>query len=268
MSDDAPSLHPPPELAELAPGFVPTLASRPDADAGAITTWRLDGPGGVARFAKVAPAGHAVPLRREAERAIWAAAYLPVPRVLALEATGPVTVLLTEALPGRDGTDPSWRRDLARHVGALGRGLRTFHDAVGDEWCPFRFDVATALDHVAGRVASGQVDPADFHSEHAHLSAEGALAELEAAAPADEELVVCHGDYCVPNVLLQAGAVTGYVDLGALGVADRWWDIAVGGWSTTWNFGDDLEPAFYEGYGIDPDPERIRWYRLLYDLAG
>ena len=78
---------------------------------------------------------------------------------------------------------------------------------------------------------------------------------------------MCHGDYCPPNMLLEGGRVTGYVDLGELGAADRWWDIAVGAWSVGWNFGDSLEPLFYESYGITPDPDRIRFYRLLYDLV-
>ena len=69
---------------------------------------------------------------------------------------------------------------------------------------------------------------AGFHEEHAHLTPAEALAELEATAPDDEDLVVCHGDFCPPNVLLQRARVTGYVDLGELGAADRWWDVAVG----------------------------------------
>jgi kanamycin kinase len=72
----------------------------------------------------------------------------------------------------------------------------------------------------------------------------------------------------MPNVLLdETGAVTGYVDLGELAVADRWWDVAVGAWSTTWNIGAGWEALFFASYGIEPDPDRIRFYRLLYDLA-
>ena len=123
------------------------------------------------------------------------------------------------------------------------------------------------MEHVARRVDSGDHQPGGFHAEHAHLSPAAALAELEATAPADEDLVVCHGDFCAPNVLLQEGRVTGYVDLGELGVADRWWDVAVGAWSVGWNFGKELEPLFYEAYGVTPDVGRIRFYRLLYDLA-
>ena len=43
--------------------------------------------------------------------------------------------------------------------------------------------------------------------------------------------------------------------------------IAVGAWSVTWNIGPGWEDLFYESYGVAPDPDRITFYRLLYDLA-
>ena len=94
------------------------------------------------RFAKVDTADGRYPtLRAESERMVWAAPYLPVPEVVACERVGSSTVLLTEALPGRDATHPGWRTDLPALVAALGRGLRAFHEAVAEEWCPFRFDI-------------------------------------------------------------------------------------------------------------------------------
>jgi kanamycin kinase len=255
----------PPELGEVAPGWVPTLAYRLVPH---LTTWRLTGPDGAVRFAKVARGRACYPgLRAESERMVWAAPYLPVPVVVVLAELGDVSILLTEALPGQDATAALWRDDLPGLVQALGHGLRRFHEAVGEEWCPFRFDLARALSHVEDRVRRDDVCRDGFHPEHAHLTPAGALAELEALAPDTEDLVVCHGDFCPPNMLLQDGAVTGFVDLGELGAADRWWDIAVGGWSVGWNFGEELEPLFYESYGIGPDPARIRFFRLLYDLA-
>jgi kanamycin kinase len=263
-SAQRPDGTPPPELARLAPGWSATFVYRL---VPGVTTWRLTAPeGGVERYAKVDSSGRWPTLRDEADRMVWAAPYLPVPHVVALEQFGDTWVLLTDALPGRNAVDPSSRHDLVALVSALGRGLRAFHDAVGEEWCPFRFEVARALEHVARRVAAGDI-AADLHECHAHLTPTAALAELRAGAPETEDLVVCHGDPCPPNFLLQGHTVTGYVDLGELGAADRWSDVAVGAWSVGWNYGTEFEPLYYESYGIDPDPERIRFYRLLYDLV-
>jgi kanamycin kinase len=257
---------PPPELDRIAPGWSATLAYQL---VPGLTTWRLTSPDGVVRFAKVASAGSAryPTLRGESERMVWAAPYLPVPEVVTLEELEGSTILVTEGLPGRDATHLHWRNDLPGLVRALGRGLRRFHEAVGEEWCPFRFDLGRSLAHVEERVRGDDIRGAGFHEEHAHLTPAAALAELEATAPDEEDLVVCHGDFCPPNVLLERGRVTGYVDLGELGAADRWWDVAVGAWSIGWNFGTELEPLFYESYGVIPDPARIRFFRLLYDLV-
>jgi kanamycin kinase len=260
-----PTPVPPSVLDRLAPGWTVTLAY---SQFPRMTTWRLTSPEGRTRFAKVDTGGTYPTLEGEAERLVWAAAYLPVPAVVAVEQVDGATILITEGLPGRDATDPRWRADLPALVSAYGRGLAAFHAAVEEEWCPFRFHLEAALEHVRHRVEAGLVEPArDFHKEFQDLSAEAALSVLEDTAPGTEDLVVCHGDYCPPNAVLTDGRVTGYVDLGELGVADRWWDIAVGGWSVVWNFGPEYERLFYESYGVEAAPERIRFYRLLYDLA-
>lgn len=256
---------PPERLSTLAPDWVPTLAYQLIPE---LTTWRLSHPDGRVRFAKVATTSAYPTLVGEAERMVWAAPYLPVPTVVTVDQSPGATILITEALPGSNAVDPVWRADLPHLVRALGTGLASFHRAVGDEWCPFRFDIGVALEHVRQRVDAGRIDPArNFRPEYQHLTAASALSTLERTAPPDEDLVVCHGDYCPPNALLVGGKVTGYVDLGELGVADRWWDIAVGAWSMCWNFGDEYEQLFYDSYGIESDPDRIAFYRLLYECV-
>jgi kanamycin kinase len=67
-------------------------------------------------------------------------------------------------------------------------------------------------------------------------------------------------------VLISDGRVSGCVDLGQLGVADRWWDLAVATWSVTWNLGPRWEDLFLDAYGVRRDPARVAFFRLLYDL--
>jgi kanamycin kinase len=90
----------------------------------------------------------------------------------------------------------------------------------------------------------------------------------EAVIPPPDRLVVCHGDACAPNTLIGAdGRWSAHVDLGALGVADRWADLAVATWSARWNYGPDWEQPLLDAYGVAADPERTAYYRLLYDLG-
>jgi kanamycin kinase len=89
-----------------------------------------------------------------------------------------------------------------------------------------------------------------------------------AQPPPVDRLVVCHGDACAPNTLIgDDGSFVGHVDLGSLGVADRWADLAVATWSTTWNYGPGWEEPLLDAYGVNADIERIGYYRLLWELG-
>ena len=229
-------------------------------------TWRLDD-GRSVRFVKVMTLGWEPCVEDERLRMEWAAAHLPVPKVIAHGRQSGVKWLLTAGLPGVPGTDERLAAEPAILVPILARGLRAFHDAPVQD-CLFTYRAAEALEFARERVAAARVDPVvHFHTEHAHLTPNQALARLEATCPTDEDLVVCHGDYCPPNVLIEGGEVTGYVDLGGLGVADRWWDLAVATWSVTWNYGPGWEQNFLQAYGVEADTVRTAFYRLLYDLG-
>jgi hypothetical protein len=44
-------------------------------------------------------------------------------------------------------------------------------------------------------------------------------------------------------------------------------DLAVATWSTTWNYGPGWEIPLLDAYGVDPDPDRTRYYRLLWEVG-
>lgn len=120
------------------------------------------------------------------------------------------------------------------------------------------------------RAGQGRLDPAAWDPAHRRLGVAGALTLL-ADVPPDDRLVVCHGDGCAPNTLLtDDGRFSGHVDLGDLGdlgVADRWADLAVAAWSTEWNYGLGWEGLLLDAYGVSADRGRMRYYRLLWDLG-
>ena len=230
-------------------------------------TWRLDRGDGQVRYLKVGYRASVPTISDECTRMRWARLYLPVPDVVDCGATNEIDWMLTAALPGMDATAAELRLDPAGLVASLARGLRQFHKAPTEE-CPFDSTNETAIKVVRRRIEAGQVNPeTHFHPEHSHFTPESALSDLERLQPTSEDLVVCHGDYCLPNVLIENGEVTGFLDLGELGVADRWRDLAVATWSVTWNVGPGWERHFLKAYGEVPDPRRMAFYRLLYDLT-
>lgn len=232
-------------------------------EAGGVT-WQL-GAGGGRRFLKWAQAGSGLPLVREAGRLRWAARWTPVPSVLDSGTDGHGDWLLTAGLPGDSAVDPRWRADPLTAVRAIGAGLRVLHDVLPVADCPFDWTARTRLADVHRRAAD--LRPASWHPEHAALSVPDVLARL-ADVPDDDRRVVCHGDACAPNTLVgDDGSWSGHVDLGDLGLADRWADLAVATWSTRWNYGPGWERPLLDAYGIDPDPVRTAYHRLLWDAG-
>jgi aminoglycoside phosphotransferase len=64
--------------------------------------------------------------------------------------------------------------------------------------------------------------------------------------------VLVHGDYCLPNVLVRDGALSGLVDVGGAGLASPEIDLAAGVWTLQYNYGKGLAHAFLEAYGWPP----------------
>lgn len=263
---DQPLLAGPPEEGVRVPRAVTDLAG----GQAAVPVWRNELGGltfrlGTDRFVKwVAHGTPVLDLGAEAERLAWAGLFVPVPRVLDAGSDDDGAWLVTAALPGTSAV--AWTHDPRTAAIALGVGLRRLHEALPVASCPFSWAAEDRLDRARRRLAEGH-GPSSWFAEHRHLSASAALAAL-ADPPPVQRPVVCHGDPCVPNTLLAAdGTFTGVVDLGSLGVADPWADLAVAAWSTEWNFGPGVAREVYAAYGVAPDEERIAYYRLLWDLT-
>jgi len=212
-------------------------------DLGGVTFRTDDG-----RVIKHGPRNDETTMAAEAGRMEWAARYTRVPEVLEVDADDANEWLVTRALPGLSAVDPRWSAEPATAVRAVGAGLRALHEALPVADCPFAWSVGARL---ADATARGIRVPAELRS-----------------APEPDRFVVCHGDACCPNTLLaEDGRWLAHVDLGALGIADRWADIAVASMSTEWNYGPGWSDTLIEAYGIAPDRERLAYYRDLWNAT-
>ena len=222
------------------PVAVPAIVARIAAGRPVVAVWENELRGvtfridGGREFVKVYPDTEAELLAAEAPRLRWAGRYTPVPEVLG---TGHGW-LHTAGLPGRSAVDPRWADDPRTAARAIGDGLRRLHDALPVDNCPF-----------------------------------GRPSWVPGNAPPADRLVVCHGDACSPNTLMaDDGTFSGHVDLGDLGVADRWADLAIATMSLDWNFPTEGPGGFQEvlldAYGVAADVDRIAYYRRAWDASG
>ena len=148
-------------------------------------------------------------------------------------------------------------------VRLLAAGLRMVH-AVSIEECPFDMTLDGVIEEARHNVVNGLVNEADFDDKRLGRSAAEVFEELLSKRPANEDLVFTHGDYCLPNVIVDEEKVTGFVDWGSAGVSDRYKDIALVVRSLKRNTREDLATSFFEAYGISrPDAEKVEFYQLL-----
>jgi kanamycin kinase len=256
------------------PPVVHALAGRLRSEATVVPVWRNEYGGITVRleepqpaadtssYLKWVPPGAACPdPLAEADRLVWADSFAALPRVLDAGRDTYGSWLLTAAVEvdgavATSAIEPQWQGLAARSAIAIGVGLRRFHDALPTDTCPF---VRTAQLRVAA-LTTGPTAPLAA-AERATIAA-----ALGSPPPVDR-LVVCHGDATVPNTLLDGvGRFAAHVDVGDLGVADRWSDIAVTTRSVTRRYGAGLEPLVLAAYGVAPDPERTTYYRALWDV--
>jgi kanamycin kinase len=218
-------------------------------------------------FLKWVPLSERQRLEDEALRLRWASAYAPVPKLLESGEDEEGTWLVTAPLPGSNAVTPAWKARPFDAASAIGEGLRQLHDALPVERCAFSWSVEERVAEIHRRASRGALQPEQWHEEHRSFSVDEALRILD-EAPGIDRIVVCHGDACAPNTLIDSRArCSGHVDFGVLGTADRWADLAVATWSMRWSYGPGFEDALLSSYGIEPEPERTRYYRLLYDLG-
>ena len=207
----------------------------------------------------------------------WLEGKLPAPKVLAFEIMEEKSFLLMSRVYG----DMACSEYYLEHPKVL---LKALAEALKMMWaldiadCPNLRDLDTELAEGKYRVENGLVDVEDAEpttfaeggfEDPAHL-----LRWLEENRPVQEP-VFSHGDFCLPNVLLTDGKVSGFIDLGDAGVGDKWRDIALCYRSLKHNFDgtfggkvyEDFNPdMLFEALEIEPDWEKLNYYILLDEL--
>ena len=239
-------------------------------------TWRLQtigdlerldiSAGGFRKAVAVSQVGSLRPLSEieaEAARLRWLAAMgIPCPIVKRVETHDGRDWLLMTALNGTDCT--SLGRQCAEVIiECMANALHRLH-GLDTNSCPFDHALARRIDDARRRVSAGVVDETDFDDEHTGMPAVHLFEKLIASKPRSEDLVVTHGDACLPNLIIDGGHVSGFIDCGRLGVADRYQDLALAARSIAFNLGVSWVEPFFVRYGINRlDPSKLAFYRLL-----
>ena len=206
----------------------------------------------------------------------WLDGKLAVPKVLYSVQEKDKNYLLMTKITGEMLCEEKYMTQPKELVRLLAEGLKLLWE-VKIEGCPCNNSLEHTLQRAEIRVKNGTLDTdveSDTYGEDGFESPEALLQWLKEHKP-EEDFVFSHGDYCLPNVFAKDGKVTGFIDIGNSGIADRYQDIALCYRSLQHNFSGRFNGKAYPGFepnmlfdelGIDPDWEKIRYYILLDEL--
>lgn len=218
-------------------------------------------------YLKMQPVTPHVSLLPEAQVLRWLQGKLPAPEVVHYERDERHEYLVLAEVAGVNCVSAQYELAPEEIVRILAQGLRMIH-AIDLTTCPFDARLVHRLAQARYNVEHDLVDEDDFDDERRGvMTAREVLAAVERDQPPEDDLVFTHGDYCLPNVIVQDGALSGFVDWGRAGIADRYHDLALASRSIRYNLGEEYEPLFFALYGIKQiDLNKIAYYRLLDEL--
>ena len=178
-------------------------------------------------------------------------------------------MLVTKTIEGT----PSYKYIDLLEPTAILNGLRSAIDAIRNArtanfpYLPPRWTTEQGMAENMQRLASSKTKHRELHPDFAKLSL-NELKDIVSRGPDEKIKTLCHGDLCMPNILLNdSGAWTGVVDLGGLHIGDDKLDLAVMSWTVQANMGDKRCDQLLNTYGITAKDQGILYNRLAYDLG-
>ena len=211
----------------------------------------LDTQGGL--FLKTAAAGT---LKQEAEMDAYFHSFGLGPEVLDYQ-TLKKDWLLTRAVRGEDCTHPQYLSDPKRLAETMAQMLLKLHSQ-DPALCPVQDHTAKRLTQAAENYANRRYDTSLFPDNWGYASAEEAWAVVEANGKYLKSDTLLHGDFCLPNIMLDNWQPAGFIDLGGAGVGDRHVDLFWGAWTLNFNLKTDVYCArFLDAYGREKIEEEM-----------
>ena len=167
--------------------------------------------------------------------------------------------LLTRKIPGEDCIWPQYLEDPKRLSQLTGELLRALHET-DISGCPVPNRTEEYIQSAERGYRERTYEMDLFPDNWGYRTPEDAWQDVETYGPYLKADTLLHGDYCLPNILLDNWKFSGFIDLDTGGVGDRHVDIFWGAWTLRFNLHTDAWCSrFLDAYGRDQiEPEILR----------
>lgn len=168
--------------------------------------------------------------------------------------------LLTAKAPGTDCTDARYLENPERLCDTLAELLRRLHSVDASD-CPIPNRMLSYRETAETNYRTGNFDNTHFPDNWGYATAEDAWQVVQRDGHLLKTDTLLHGDYCLPNVLLNDWKFGAFIDVGNGGVGDRHIDLFWGVWSLSFNLKTDrYSSRFLDAYGranVETDALRL-----------
>lgn len=217
----------------------------------AARVYYIDCDGGY--YLKTAPKGT---LAREAALTRYFAGMQMGAQVLAYESLD-ADWFLTRKVAGEDCLHAMYTSDPRRLCDVTAELLRRLHDT-DPAGCPVANHTAEYLAHAQRVWQNKSYDAALFPDNWGYATPEEAWRVVEENHKYLKADTLLHGDYCLPNIILDNWHFSGFIDLDSAGVGDRHVDLFWGLWSLWFNLKTDAyRERFLDVYGRQDVQEEL-----------
>lgn len=209
----------------------------------------------------------------------WIGKQIRIPEIFVYSVINDIAYTLMSKVDGQMLCEDSYLQHPEKLIKIAADGLKQLWQ-IDIKGCPYNTSrLSERLKAAEYNVRNGLVDVEDAEPEtfgpNGFANPEELLKWLQNNRP-EEDIVLSHGDYCLPNIFVKENEIKGFIDLGKMGPADRWQDIAIAIRSLQHNFDGtytdgkkllDFEPQMLlKELGVEFDSHKYRYYILLDEL--
>ena len=165
--------------------------------------------------------------------------------------------LLTEKIHGDDCISAKYLKQPNKLCDTLAERLVILHSLDFAE-CPMQNHTEWYLASAERNKRMGTYNKDEFPDSFGYVNEEEAWAIVEAHSQILKNDTLLHGDYCLPNIILNNWKFAGFIDLDNAGVGDKHVDVFWATWSLFFNLHThEYRERFIDAYGRDKIDEDV-----------